>query len=52
MNTNSPTVSDLSIAQIEYYMDRYEQLLVQGDLNYAEFFRGRYGRRTGPYIGQ
>ena len=39
MNTNSPTVSDLSIAQIEYYMDRYEQLLDQGDTDLAEFFR-------------
>ena len=39
MNTNSPTVSDLSIAQIEYYMDRYEQLLDQGDAELAEFFR-------------
>ena len=41
MNTNSPTVSDLSIAQIEYYMDRYEQLLDQGDAELAEFFRGQ-----------
>ena len=41
MNTNSPTVSDLSIAQIEYYMDRYEQLLDQGDADLAEFFRGQ-----------
>ena len=41
MNTNSPTVSDLSIAQIEYYMDRYEQLLDQGDAELAEFFRSQ-----------
>ena len=41
MNTNSPTVSDLSIAQIEYYMDRYEQLLDQGDAELAEFFRAQ-----------
>ena len=41
MNTNSPTVSDLSITQIEYYMDRYEQLLDQGDAELAEFFRSQ-----------
>ena len=41
MTNNSPTVSDLSIAQIEYYMDRYEQLLDQGDAELAEFFRGQ-----------
>ena len=41
MNTNSPTVSDLSIAQIEYYMDRCAQLLDQGDAELAEFFRGQ-----------
>ena len=41
MNTNSPTIDDLSIAQIEYYMDRYEQLLDQGDAELAEFFRSQ-----------
>ena len=41
MNTNSPTVSDLSIAQIEYYMDRASVLLDQGDTELAEFFRSQ-----------
>ena len=39
MTNNSPTVSDLSITQIEYYMDRYEQLISEGDHELAEFFR-------------
>ena len=41
MNTNSPTVSDLGIAQIEYYMDRASVLLDQGDTELAEFFRAQ-----------
>ena len=41
MNTNSPTVSDLSIAQIEYYMDRYEHFADLGDIELAEFFRSQ-----------
>ena len=41
MNTNSPTVSDLGIAQIEYYMDRASVLLDKGDTELAEFFRSQ-----------
>ena len=41
MTNNSPTIDDLSIAQIEYYMDRYEQLLDLGDTELAEFFRSQ-----------
>lgn len=39
MTNQSPTVSDLGIAQIEYYMDRCAQLLDQGDTELAVFFR-------------
>ena len=41
MTNNSPTVSDLGIAQIEYYMDRCAQLLDQGNTELAEFFRAQ-----------
>ena len=41
MNTNSPTITDLSITQIEYYMDRYEHFADLGDSELAEFFRSQ-----------
>lgn len=41
MTNQSPTVSDLGIAQIEYYMDRAAVLLDQGDTELAEFFRSQ-----------
>ena len=37
----SPTITELGFIQIEYYMNRYEQLLSVGDIELAEFFRGQ-----------
>ena len=37
----SPTITELGFIQIEYYMNRYKQLLSVGDIELAEFFRSQ-----------
>ena len=41
MTNQSPTISDLGIAQIEYYMDRASELLDQGNADLADFFQSQ-----------
>lgn len=41
MTNQSPTITDLGISQIEYYMDRAACLLDQGNEELAEFFRSQ-----------
>lgn len=41
MVNKSPAITDLSLTQIEYYMDRYEHFHDLGDAELAEFFRGQ-----------